>query len=227
MSDFDGFPRQTLTFLRELRRNNSTTWFETHRDDYERLWLGPARRFVAAVAPGLRSISGDVIADPRINGSIFRINRDTRFTSDKTPYKDHLDLWFWEGERRTAVSGYFFRLTPEALSLGAGSHRFDRDRLAAYRAAVTDRRSFASLRRAVTKVERSGWEVAGEHYQRAPRGFEVPGGAAERLIRHNALWVAEASPDTGLIESAGLVEHCVRRWASAAPLHRWLVANLQ
>ena len=51
-------------------------------------------------------------------GSILRINRDTRFSRDPSPYKDHLDLWFWEGERRRAVSGFFARLTPEPWASG-------------------------------------------------------------------------------------------------------------
>jgi uncharacterized protein (DUF2461 family) len=75
-------------------------------------------------------------AEARVNGSIFRINRDVRFTQDKRPYKDHLDLWFWEGDRSSAVSGLFLRITSSRLTLGAGSHGSDRDRLAAYRDAV-------------------------------------------------------------------------------------------
>ena len=61
------------------------------------------------VATPLRSIAPDIHAEPRVNGSIFRINRDIRFSKDKTPYKDHLDLWFWEGNRKGAVSGFFLQ----------------------------------------------------------------------------------------------------------------------
>jgi uncharacterized protein (DUF2461 family) len=58
-------------------------------------------------------------------GSILRIHRDTRFSRDPSPYKDHLDFWFWEGERR-AVSGFFARLTPEHLGVGASCHGLDK-----------------------------------------------------------------------------------------------------
>ena len=60
-------------------------------------------------------------------GSIFRINRDTRFSADKRPYKDHLDFWFWHGVRATAASGLFLRLTPDDVSIGAGTHDLQKD----------------------------------------------------------------------------------------------------
>jgi uncharacterized protein (TIGR02453 family) len=226
MSDFAGFPKQTLTFLRRLSANNDREWFHAHRDDYERFWLEPAQDFVEAVAGPLRGIGKGIHAEPRINGSIFRINRDTRFSNDKTPYKDHLDLWFWEGDRKTAVSGFFLRLTPKSLTLGAGAHGLDPTRLAAYRQAVVDPRSGAALKRAVSAVEKAGWSVAGEHYKTLPRGFTAKGPADERLLRHAALWVAGDEPVAPIAHSPQLVDHCVERWRSAAPIHRWLVANV-
>ena len=66
-----------------------------------------------------------IATEARVNGSIFRINRDTRFSKDKTPYKDHLDFWFWEGQRKTALSGLFLRIAPAAVTVGAGAHGFD------------------------------------------------------------------------------------------------------
>ena len=45
----------------------------------------------------LSALGEDIHAEPRIHGSIFAINRDTRFSSDKSPYKTYLDLWFWQG----------------------------------------------------------------------------------------------------------------------------------
>lgn len=60
-----------------------------------------------------------------MNGSIMGINRDIRFSKDKSPYKDHLDLWFWTGDRKGwDTSGFFFRLTPDRLVLGEGMHGF-------------------------------------------------------------------------------------------------------
>src|SRR4051794_35793263 len=135
---FAGFPREGLEFLAGLAEDNSRAYFDAHRDVYEEALLAPAKAFVVAlgeelhtrVAPGLR-------AEPRVNGSILRINRDTRFTNDKRPYKEHLDFWFWEGDGPSrAYPGLFMRLRPAAVGLGAGVHRFQTSALAADRSAL-------------------------------------------------------------------------------------------
>src|SRR3954447_22394621 len=144
---FAGFPREGLEFLAGLVEDNSRAYFDAHRDVYEEALLAPAKAFVAAlgeqlharIAPGLR-------AEPRVNGSILRINRDTRFTSDKRPYKEHLDFWFWEGDGPSRERpGLFIRLRPETVQLGAGMHHFERPVLEAYRAAVGDERTGRAL----------------------------------------------------------------------------------
>lgn len=226
MSPFPGFPKQTIAFLQELSDNNDREWFQDHRSEYEEFWLEPAQDFVAAAGAELKKLDGGIHAEPRVNGSIFRINRDVRFSNDKTPYKDHLDLWFWEGERKTAVSGYFFRLAPTTLGLGAGAHRFDKERLGPYREAVVDAAHGAELLRAVAAVEREGWEVQGAHYKTVPRGFEVANPEEERLIRYNALWVGDDVETPAEVFSGAIVKSCVERWRTVAPIHRWLVERV-
>src|SRR3954454_23912404 len=132
------FPPQTQAFLRDVGANNDREWFAAHRDSYESGYLEPAKAFVEAVAPNLTAIAPEVRAEPRVMGSIFRINRDTRFSADKRPYKEHLDLWFWEGERRTAQSGFYLRVTPELVGIGAGANHLSREAVDRYRAAVCD-----------------------------------------------------------------------------------------
>jgi uncharacterized protein (TIGR02453 family) len=103
MTGFAGFPPATLRFLGDLAENNTKAWFDEHRADYESNWVAPAKAFVSAAGEALTDLAPRIEAQPRVNGSIFRVNRDTRFSKDKSPYKDHLDFWFWEGERRSAV----------------------------------------------------------------------------------------------------------------------------
>jgi uncharacterized protein (DUF2461 family) len=90
-------------------------------------------------------------------GSIFRINRDTRFSPDKRPYKDHLDLWLWERDRKAAVSGLFARVSPELVGVGAGSHSLDKSALAASRGAVADTQAGPELARIVAGIEAAGY----------------------------------------------------------------------
>jgi uncharacterized protein (DUF2461 family) len=77
---FLGFSPETLVFYSELAINNNKAWFDAYRKDYDNCVLEPSREFVIAIGERLRELAPKVMADPRINKSIFRIYRDTRFS---------------------------------------------------------------------------------------------------------------------------------------------------
>lgn len=220
---FEGFPRGALRFLVELGQNNRREWFHEHRDRYEALLLEPARDFVESMGDELRAIGAEVHADPRVNGSIMRINRDTRFAREKRPYKDHLDLWFWEGSGPSrGCPGYWFRLTPQRLLLGAGMHRFERDTLERYREAVAGERGDA-LRRAVEEVRAAGYDVGGRHYKRVPSGFDVPR-EREELLLHQGVYAMADLPLPAEAHTPAFPSFCAERWRAMKPVEDWLVA---
>jgi len=137
---FAGFPREGLEFLEGLAKDNTREYFDIHRDTYQSALLQPAKDFVVALGEELQArVAPGIRAEPRINGSILRINRDTRFSADKRPYKEHVDFWFWEGGAPSRERpGLFMRLRPATVTLGAGMHRFEPPTL-------TPRRPVASL----------------------------------------------------------------------------------
>src|SRR5258705_10366322 len=113
---FSGIPKGTIKFLSELSRNNEKAWFDEHREQYEEFFLAPAVAFVEALAGPVKKLDPKLEAQARVNGSIMRINRDVRFSKDKAPDKDHLDLFFWSGPKKSwDSSGFFFRLRPTQL----------------------------------------------------------------------------------------------------------------
>ncbi len=113
------------------------------------------REPLAAIAPGAN-------ADPRVNGSIFRINRDTRFSRDKTPYKTHVDLWFWMGpERKTSPGGYFVRGSrPIPCGLAAECMWCPSSQLARLRRGLRRTRPDGSSRASSPDCREQGWVVA-------------------------------------------------------------------
>ena len=168
---FDGFPRETVTFLGQLTAHNDRDWFQAHRTDYEQYWVAPAKAMVSAMTPHFAAFAPGVHCEPRINGSIFRLNRDTRFSKDKTPYKTQVDLWFWEGDNRGRENaGYFFRLTPQGLLLGAGMHGLQKVPLQKYRDAVDV--GGAALQGILDDIQGAGFGVMGESGKRVPRGYD-------------------------------------------------------
>ncbi len=228
MSQFSGFGKQTTDFLEALGKNNEKPWFDAHRAEYEEFYLEPAKAFVEAVAAPLRAISPTSQAQPRVNGSIFRVNRDIRFSKDKTPYRDHIDMWFWDGEARNrAVSGFYLRIAAKEVIVGAGAHMFDSSNLKRFRSAVSGGSRGAGLVNAVAAARTAGYSIGGEHYKRLPRGFEDADGPTADLLRHNALFVDASVITPKELRSEAFVDYCVGHWEKMAPVHRWLVDHLQ
>lgn len=220
---FTGFTPATVRFWEDLAGHNSRAWFEEHRQVYERHVLEPSRRLVEALGRRLQEVAPAVHADPRVNRSLFRISRDTRFSTDKSPYKTHLGLWWWEGEGpRMECSGYYLHLEPPNLMLAAGIYQFPRHLLAAYRQEAADPRRGRALLAAVRDVTSRGAQVGGLHYQRLPRGGD-PALPQAQLLRHNGLYAFREAPIPRELYSGDLVEHCFQAFLDMTPLHQWLV----
>jgi uncharacterized protein (TIGR02453 family) len=219
---FTGFPSTTLTLLRELTEHNEKTWFDAHRADYERDYLQPALAFIAAMDGPLRELHPDVHAEPRVNGSLFRVDRDVRFSTDKRPYKDHLDLFFWVGEGRSRERpGFFRRLRADRLLLGAGMHAFDPGALEAYRSAVLADAKASALESAIVAARSGGAAVEGSPARKVPAGVD-PGHPRSELLRYTALHASSEEPVPASLTTPAFVDHCVGRFRPLAPLLAWI-----
>ena len=224
MPTFTGFPPGTAGFLSGLAKNNDKAWFDAHRDVYETEYVEPAKSFVAAIGPRLQKISPSVAFEPKVNGSLFRINRDVRFSKDTRPYKDHIDLWFWHGDRRGWGSpGFFFRMHADRLILGSGMHKFEKPQLDAYRRAVVDDRAGRALVKAVDKVRAAGpYEIGGAARKSVPRGFDAAHPRAAFLLHEGLHASLDAQPGP-VVETPEFLDYCLGHFAAMWPISRWLL----
>jgi uncharacterized protein (TIGR02453 family) len=221
---FSGFNQDTLTFLSDLAAHNTKDYFAANRDRYETM-LESGREFVEEAGRSLARISPDVHAVPKVNGSIFRINRDIRFSKDKSPYKETFDLWFWAGERKVALSGFFARVSPEEFGLGAGAHSLDSAGLKRFRSAVASPESGAELAAIAKKLGRAGIDLEGAHYKRYPRGFDDSGPASEFLLHNSLHGYVTVDPEI-ITDGKALMAHVRKTWRRLEPVHRWLTEHV-
>src|SRR4029079_190587 len=99
------FSPATFRFLRDLAANNNRTWFAANKQRYDDAVREPYLRLIGDLQRPLAKISTHYRADPRPqNGSLFRIYRDTRFASDKTPYKTWAGARFAHERRRQVAA---------------------------------------------------------------------------------------------------------------------------
>ncbi len=225
MSEFNGFPVEALDFLADLSLNNHRGWFEENRATYEEHVIAPARTFVEAFGERLQARRPDIVADPRVDKSIFRMHRDVRFSKDKSPYKTHLGFFFWEGSDKRSP-GFYVHIEPDKLIAGGGAYQFDKDQLANFRARAVDPTAGKALRRAVDALGDSGLEVRGQHYKRVPRGMPAEHPNADLLL-HNGLWLSAGErPLTESVHGPEFVDELFDLLEPYFELHGWLVENL-
>jgi uncharacterized protein (TIGR02453 family) len=226
MQDFKGFPPQTLDFYAQLRQNNRKEWFEERRSDFEKYSLEPARAFVEAMGQRLSLLVPQLHADPRVNQSLFRIYRDTRFSKDKTPFKTHLAIWMWEGRRkRMECSGFYFHLEPDRVMAGAGLYAFPKPHLKAYRQAVGGAAG-EELTAIARQLGDQGYSLAAhKYYKRIPQGFSADHPRADWLLYGGLYSYSESKPFKNL-HTAKLLDWCFERYHAMLPLHRWLHAQV-
>lgn len=148
---FAGFPREAITFFAQLAKHNEREWFQAHREVYERACREPMERLVAE----LGGLGGAF--------RIMRINRDLRFSRDKSPYH----RWI-----AAHVNGMYLQLSTDGLYVGTGIYRPDPKLLARLRAAIADDASGRELAKLVASLRRRGYEIeTHETLSRPPRGF--------------------------------------------------------
>lgn len=215
------FSRQTLEFLKGIAAHSEKAWFEANRPLYEAGYVAPAKAFVTALGERLRVIAPDVHFEPKINGSIGRINRDIRFSKDKRPYKDHLDLWFWLGETKGwDRPGFWFSLSADKAFGGTGIYQFMGEQLDGYRQSVIHPRSGKALVAAMAEVSAKGYEIGGKTRKRPPAGLEIAPERAELLL-YEGLHAGFELPSSAALEP-DFIDQLVRRYADTWPIGRWI-----
>lgn len=165
MTDVPRFSHELFEFLRQLRRRNNREWFTRNKPRYEQIIRDPAMFFIAAVTPRLARLSRKLPADA-LRGSLFRIYRDIRFSSDKRPYKTHIGIqWSYARSKDAHSPCYYLHLQPEACFVAAGIWHPDNLSLNRIRQAiVANPQAWKKIRR--------GLELGGDRLSRPPRGFD-------------------------------------------------------
>lgn len=204
MSEFTGFPRAAVTFLRDLEANNDRAWFKEHRGRYDEHLAGPA----LALGRDLARF-GSV--------KLFRPYNDTRFHA-KPPIKEHIGIPFGiEG-----ATGYYVELSLDGLFVAAGMYSPAPDQVARLREAVADDRTGPKLAAAIDTARAGGLAPSEPDLKRVPRGFDA-GHPREELLRHRRLVVQHREPKLPRwLHSAEAADRIGAWFDAATPTVRWL-----
>jgi uncharacterized protein (TIGR02453 family) len=217
------FSPATFKFLRALQRHNNRNWFKAHQDDYETHVRGPYLQLIADLQTPVAKLSGHYRADPRkVGGSLFRIQRDTRFSGDKAPYKTWAGARiFHERRREIAAPSFYLHIAPGDCFVGAGLWHPENHTLRNIRSFIAD--NPASWKRAAHgRAFRERYEFRGESLSRAPQGFPTDHPLLEDLKRKS--FAAGVGFDDALACSPKLFPFVVAHFRQLAPLVDYLCA---
>lgn len=219
------FSKAPLRFFRGLARNNNKVWFEAHRAEYEREVREPMRRLIEDMNARFTRFAPEIGGDPK--RSMFRINRDIRFSNDKSPYKTHAACWFNHRAADSRVgstaaggsAGFYFHLEPEKSMVGAGLWMPPRPQLDKIREAIADD-SNGFDRMAKSLVRRFDGLDDEASLKRMPRGFPETHPAA-KWLRYQSFTAGRLLTDAEVTD-ARLPTILEKEFAALLPLVRWL-----
>jgi uncharacterized protein (TIGR02453 family) len=219
------FTPALFDFLRELRLNNEREWFHHNKARYEADVRDPALLFIEAIGPSLRKLSGHLVADPRpVGGSLFRVHRDIRFSSDKSPYKTAVGMSFGHDQGRMgAAPGLYLHLEPGDSFGGGGVHMPDAAALTRVRDAIVG--NTAGWKRVVSD-QRFGlmYGNMGEALKRAPQGYDADHPFVDDLKRKGHTWHVSFSEAD--VCAPRFMDAYVEACGAAGAFHRFMAKAL-
>jgi uncharacterized protein (TIGR02453 family) len=168
--------KEGLAFLRSLVRINkkdpieAREWFNTNKAVYEAELKEPMLTIIRHVTDAMLDFAPEHVRPAE--KSLFRIYRDTRFSANKRPYKDHIAAWWTHtGLDKTSGAGYYFHVSGKDVIIAAGAYMPEKDQLAAIRHWLLD--NHAEFRKLLDKpaVKKAFREFDGNALSRPPKGF--------------------------------------------------------
>ncbi|UOQ71429.1 DUF2461 domain-containing protein [Hymenobacter cellulosilyticus] len=215
----------TFSFLTDLRANNNKAWLDTNRPAYEEAKAD----FLVLVTEVLRQVEA---ADPAIAGShlqakkcLFRLNRDIRFSSDKTPYKTNFGAWFNAGGKGAPTAGYYLNLEPGGSFVAGGMYMPEAKVLATLRQEIDYNLPAFEALLAAPEFQRHFPGLNQEHrLQRPPKGYEAANPALPYL-KLKSFTASHPLSDAALLRP-GVSQQITAGFAALQPLVEFLNRGL-
>lgn len=220
--NFTGFPKESITFLNSIRKNNTKEWFEVHRSEYEQLIKEPSAAYVVEMGEHLQALVPTIQAKPKVNGSLFRIYRDIRFSKDKTPIKSRIGVIFWQGAgKRMQSSSFYMHFSPDELFFAAGIRGFSKETLSAYRDYIKEEKHASQLVKILDKLKSMGYQLPEPKYKRVPREFNEDMKHIE-LTKFASMFAYKEIEPNEILFSERLVDYAYEIYEDLLPLQQWV-----
>jgi uncharacterized protein (TIGR02453 family) len=213
------FTPDFLQFFIDLAPNNNKDWFDLNRKRYEKSIKDPFKHFVEHIIKEIAK-SDDQFKGLEAKDCIFRINRDIRFSKDKTPYKMNVSAVVApEGKKSKAVNGVYFEFGPEHVRIYGGVYEIDKEDLLTVREGIAnDLDGFKKVYSDPTFKKVFG-TILGEKNKVIPK--ELKEAAEKEKLIYNKQWYFYAEFDTSVVLDEKLDEMVLTCFEAGKPVERY------
>ena len=211
----------TLTFLTDLKANNNKPWFDANRPTYE----AAKNDFVGLVVQlieGLSTLDPAIAETPlQVKSCIFRINRDVRFSPNKSPYKSNFGAWFNTGGKKSPTADYYLNVEPGGSFVAGGLYMPDATVLATIRQEIDyNLGNFEQLLAQPAFTKHFSGLSREESLYRPPKGYDAANPAVEYLKLKS--FTASRPLSDAALTKPGLVKQVLDAFGGLQPLVEYL-----
>jgi len=206
---FQGFPAEAFGFYERLAADNSRAFWAAHKRDYEIFVRDP----VLALAGELEAEFGPV--------AVFRPSRDTRFSTDKSPYKTYQGAF----AERFPGTGFYVQVSADGLAAGGGFHSHAPEQVERYRAAVSSGPAGTALQAIAAGLREDGLHLDGDQLRTRPRGVPADHPRLE-LLRYRSLTAGRDWPAGPALSTRQALALVHQTWEKLIPLCDWLCEHV-
>lgn len=200
---FEGFPNEAFDFFAQLALHNERAWLQEHKDVYEFACRAPMLLLIT-------ELGGDIA-----KSHLTRINRDIRFSRDKSPYRTYI---------ATGVKGNYIHLSATGVYVGTGLYKPEPKVLARFRDAIDDKTSGPRLEKIVKAIRAKGYEVeTHERLKSVPRGY-APDHPRIELLRMKDIFGGKTFPREPWLSTRKALERIKKTIDDILPLRDWVDA---
>jgi uncharacterized protein (TIGR02453 family) len=213
------FNQDFLQFFMDLAGNNNKDWFDQNRKRYEVNVKDAFKNFVTNIITKLAE-EDPAFKDLEASSCIFRINRDIRFSKDKTPYKMNVSAVVApEGKKSKAINGVYFELGPEHVRVYGGVYEIDKDDLLTVREGIAKNpEKFKKLYSDATFKNVFG-EILGEKNKVIPK--ELKEAAEKEPLIYNKQWYFYKQFDAEVVLSENLDQLILDCYKAGQPVEKF------
>ena len=222
--DMSYFDQEFMGFFEGLAAENSKAYFDKRRKVYERSVRDPFKELVADLILRMREHEPELAIEPK--DAIFRINRDIRFSKDKSPYKTHVSAHISRGGRKDhQYPGTYFHLNHEGGMIGRGVYMPDREGLQRIRTRIANNLDeFAGLV-VDPAFKRTFGTIQGDAHKRIPKEFQAAHEVQPLIAKKQYYFMANV--EAAEVVSDDLADVLMDHYLVGKPLAEFLSTSLR